>query len=160
MTPKSLLRHPEARSSFDEMTENTQFKRVIPEAGVAAEKPNKVKKLVFCSGKVFYDLRKARDDAGLSGDIAISRVEQISPFPYDLIKAECQKYPEASLHWAQEEHKNQGAWTYVQPLFHTTLNGARHVAYIGRPTAASPATGSKMQFLKEQKSIYDDLLHL
>ncbi|XP_018915993.1 2-oxoglutarate dehydrogenase complex component E1 isoform X2 [Bemisia tabaci] len=196
MTPKSLLRHPEARSSFDEMTENTQFKRVIPEAGVAAEKPNKVKKLVFCSGKVFYDLRKARDDAGLSGDIAISRVEQISPFPYDLIKAECQKYPEASLHWAQEEHKNQGAWTYVQPRFHTTLNGARHVAppsskessgwlrfwskdskeevsppipaspeprtvgYIGRPTAASPATGSKMQFLKEQKSIYDDLLHL
>jgi 2-oxoglutarate dehydrogenase E1 component len=156
MTPKSLLRHPEARSSFDVMTENTQFLRVISEDGPAANNPNSVKRVLFCSGKVYYDLKKARTERSLDDKVAIARVEQISPFPYDLIKKEVEKYPNAELIWAQEEHKNQGAWTYVQPRFVTALNGTRSVSYVGRPTGASPATGSKMQHLKELKQLFDD----
>ncbi|KAL6422027.1 hypothetical protein ACFW04_010845 [Cataglyphis niger] len=200
MTPKSLLRHPEAKSNFDLMLEDTQFLRVIPEEGIAAQNPNNVKRLLFCSGKVYYDLKKARAERQLDDKIAIARMEQISPFPYDLVKKEAAKYPNAELVWAQEEHKNQGAWTYVQPRFHTALNGTpcigaetsesnrgwladlfssnkstkstivseqstepteskqRIVSYAGRPTAASPATGSKMQHLKELKQLIDDSL--
>uniref|UniRef100_A0A1B0GI66 2-oxoglutarate dehydrogenase complex component E1 n=2 Tax=Lutzomyia longipalpis TaxID=7200 RepID=A0A1B0GI66_LUTLO len=128
MTPKSLLRHPECKSSFDMMTGNTEFLRLIPEEGAAAEKPNKVKKLIFCSGRVYYDLVKARRDNKLESDIAIARVEQISPFPYDLVKKEAEKYSNAELVWTQEEAKNQGAWTYVQPRFHTALTAAREVS--------------------------------
>ncbi|XP_011258331.2 2-oxoglutarate dehydrogenase, mitochondrial isoform X5 [Camponotus floridanus] len=159
MTPKSLLRHPEAKSNFDLMLEDTQFLRVIPEEGAAAQNPNGVKKLLFCSGKVYYDLKKARTERQLDDKIAIARVEQISPFPYDLVKKEAAKYPNAELLWSQEEHKNQGAWTYVQPRFHTALNGTRSVIYAGRPTASSPATGSKMQHLKELKQLVDDSLN-
>ncbi|XP_076639306.1 oxoglutarate dehydrogenase Nc73EF isoform X3 [Colletes latitarsis] len=156
MTPKSLLRHPEAKSSFDLMKEDTEFLRVIPEEGKAAQNPNNVKRVVFCSGKVFYDLKKARTEKQLDDKVAIARVEQITPFPYDLVKKEAAKYPNADLVWSQEEHKNQGAWSYVQPRFHTALNGTRAVTYVGRPTAASPATGSKMQHLKELKQLLDD----
>lgn len=116
-----------------------------------------MKKVLFCSGKVYYDIKKARADKGLDDKIALVRVEQvwtffkigivfynnqyrhevfyichlnfqISPFPYDLIKKECAKYPDAQLVWAQEEHKNQGAWFYVQNRFNTTLNGGRPVS--------------------------------
>ncbi|XP_076684986.1 oxoglutarate dehydrogenase Nc73EF isoform X5 [Andrena cerasifolii] len=156
MTPKSLLRHPEAKSSFDLMTEDTEFLRVIPEEGAASQNPSNVKRVLFCSGKVYYDLKKARTEKQMDDKVAIARVEQISPFPYDLVKKESAKYPNADLVWAQEEHKNQGAWTYVQPRFHTALNGTRSVSYIGRPTGASPATGSKMQHLKELKQLIDD----
>ncbi|XP_017790806.1 PREDICTED: 2-oxoglutarate dehydrogenase, mitochondrial isoform X2 [Habropoda laboriosa] len=200
MTPKSLLRHPEAKSSFDLMLENTEFLRVIPEEGVASQNPSNVKRVLFCSGKVYYELKKARAEKKLDDKVAIARVEQISPFPYDLVKKEAAKYPNAELAWAQEEHKNQGAWTYVQPRFHTALNGTRTVSsgnssykgegsggwfsnwfsstkpttvseplpvesdkpkqrtlrYVGRPTAASPATGSKMQHLKELKQLLDE----
>lgn len=158
MTPKSLLRHPEARSSFNEMTENTEFLRIIPENGSAANNPSRTRKIIFCSGKVYYDLKKARSDKQLDSDIAISRVEQISPFPFDLIKQECSKYPNAEIVWAQEEHKNQGSWFYVQPRFHTTLAGSRPVRYVGRPTAASPATGSKMQHLRELDALLEDAM--
>ncbi|XP_014487825.1 PREDICTED: 2-oxoglutarate dehydrogenase, mitochondrial isoform X6 [Dinoponera quadriceps] len=160
MTPKSLLRHPEAKSNFDLMLEDTQFLRVIPEEGTAAQNPGNVKRLLFCSGKVYYDLKKARTERQMDDKIAIARVEQISPFPYDLVKKEAAKYSNAELMWSQEEHKNQGAWTYVQPRFHTALNGIRNVVYAGRPTASSPATGSKMQHLKELKQLVDDSLSL
>ncbi|XP_076168173.1 oxoglutarate dehydrogenase Nc73EF isoform X1 [Ptiloglossa arizonensis] len=206
MTPKSLLRHPEAKSNFDLMLEDTEFLRVIPEEGEAAKNPNNVKRLLFCSGKVYYDLKKARAERKLDDKIAIARVEQISPFPYDLVKKEAAKYPNSELIWAQEEHKNQGAWTYVQPRFYTALNGTRPVfsgstsyksdgsggwfsgwfsstkptttsasepqsiesdkpiqrtvRYVGRPTGASPATGSKMQHLKELKQLLDDSFNI
>ncbi|XP_052898493.1 2-oxoglutarate dehydrogenase complex component E1 isoform X1 [Anopheles moucheti] len=145
LTPKSLLRHPECRSNFSEMTDGTQFQRLIPDA-LTAENPNQVKRVIFCTGRVYYDLLKARRDRKLDSNIAISRIEQvgvpsvgivnnnitmkicafqISPFPYDLVKAECAKYPNAELVWAQEEHKNQGCWTYVQPRFDTAINSTR-----------------------------------
>ncbi|XP_025419010.1 2-oxoglutarate dehydrogenase, mitochondrial isoform X5 [Sipha flava] len=156
MTPKSLLRHPEAKSSFDEMTEDTDFLRIIPEKGAAADNASNVKRLIFCSGRVYYDLTKSREERNLVDSIAIARVEQISPFPFDLIKQECAKYPNADIVWSQEEHKNQGSWPYVQPRFHTVLNNSKPIRYCGRPTAASTSTGSKMQHLKELKALLDD----
>ncbi|XP_049793383.1 2-oxoglutarate dehydrogenase complex component E1-like [Schistocerca nitens] len=160
MTPKSLLRHPEARSSFDEMTEETQFLRVIPEDGAPSKNADAVKKLIFCTGKVFYDLRKARDERVLTNDIAITRIEQICPFPYDLVKNECAKYPNALLCWAQEEHKNQGSWTYVQPRFNTAMNGTRTVVYAGRPPSASSATGSRVLHLRELAAFLDEAMSI
>ncbi|XP_066940532.1 2-oxoglutarate dehydrogenase-like, mitochondrial isoform X2 [Macrobrachium rosenbergii] len=144
MTPKSLLRHPDAKSSFDEMTEKSEFQRVIPERGPASENHQNVKRVIFCSGKVYYDLIAARKDANLEDKIAISRVEQIAPFPYDLVKQECLKYPGADLVWAQEEHKNMGAWSYVQPRFATALNQERHLTNeIQRHTQGSVEHGSQ-----------------
>jgi 2-oxoglutarate dehydrogenase E1 component len=123
-TPKSLLRHPEAKSSFDDMVETTGFKRVIPEAGIAASQPEAVRKVIFCSGKIYYELKKAREDRGLDSAVAITRIEQICPFPFDLIRDEINKYPNAELKWAQEEHKNMGVWSFVQPRFHTAMQGS------------------------------------
>ncbi|CAH1960074.1 unnamed protein product [Acanthoscelides obtectus] len=160
MTPKSLLRHPEARSSFDEMVDGTEFKRIIPDAGPASENPDGVQKLIFCTGKVYFDVKKAIIGKNLESKIALTRVEQLTPFPFDLIKAECSKYANASVAWCQEEHKNQGAWTYVQPRFETTTSGQKHVAYIGRPVAASTATGSKVQYLKELNAFLEDATSL
>lgn len=160
LTPKSLLRHPEARSSFSEMTDGTEFQRIIPDASAASENPSSVKKLIFCSGRVYYDLVKARRERKLDSDIAISRLEQISPFPYDLIKAECAKYPNAELVWAQEEHKNQGYWTYIEPRFDTAINSTRDLSYVGRPCSASTATGSKAQHTKELKNLLDNAMAL
>ncbi|XP_058053761.1 2-oxoglutarate dehydrogenase complex component E1 isoform X3 [Anopheles bellator] len=159
LTPKSLLRHPECRSNFSEMTDGTEFKRLIPDA-LTAENPNGVKRVIFCTGRVYYDLLKARRDRQLDSSIAISRIEQISPFPYDLVKAECAKYPNAELVWAQEEHKNQGCWTYVQPRFDTAINSTRDFSYVGRPCGASTATGSKAQHVKELKNLLDDAMAL
>ena len=133
MTPKSLLRHPECKSSFDAMVPGTEFQRMILEAGPASQNPDSVQKLIFCTGKVYYDLIKARKDAGMEDKIAITTVEQISPFPFDLAKAECEKYHGAELAFAQEEHKNQGAWSYVQPRFQTAIGGySRRINYCGR----------------------------
>lgn len=160
LTPKSLLRHPEARSSFSEMSEGTEFQRIIPDSSVASENPTSVKKLIFCSGRVYYDLVKARRERKVDSDIAISRLEQISPFPYDLIKAECAKYPNAELVWAQEEHKNQGYWTYIEPRFDTAINSTRDLSYCGRPCSASTATGSKAQHTKELKNLLDNAMAL
>ena len=143
MTPKSLLRHPECKSSFDEMVPSSEFQRLIPETGPASGNAYGVKKVIFCTGKVYYDLTKARSDAGLQDQIAISRVEQISPFPFDKVLEECNKYSNAELIWVQEEHKNQGAWSYVQPRFQTAIGGyERRVNYCGRDVAPSPATGN------------------
>ena len=149
MSPKSLLRHPDARSSFDEMLPGTSFQRMISDTSEASKNPSNVKKLILCSGKVYYDLLKERNDQKLNSEIAISRLEQISPFPFDLVKNECDKYQNANLLWVQEEHKNQGAWAFVQPRILRALDHSRSISYEGRPVSASPATGSKSQHYKE-----------
>uniref|UniRef100_A0A0P5SCE7 2-oxoglutarate dehydrogenase complex component E1 n=2 Tax=Daphnia magna TaxID=35525 RepID=A0A0P5SCE7_9CRUS len=157
-TPKSLLRHPDAKSSFDDMVETTEFKRAIPETGVAANDPGSVRKVIFCSGKVYYELKKAREERGLDNTVAITRIEQICPFPFDLIRDEINKYPNAELKWVQEEHKNMGAWSFVQPRFETAMqkSSERRLSYVGRGVSASPATGSKRQHLKEAAQLLAD----
>uniref|UniRef100_A0A9L0R153 2-oxoglutarate dehydrogenase complex component E1 n=1 Tax=Equus caballus TaxID=9796 RepID=A0A9L0R153_HORSE len=126
-TPKSLLRHPEARTSFDEMLPGTHFQRVIPEDGPAAHNPENVKRLLFCTGKVYYDLTRERKARSMVEQVAITRIEQLSPFPFDLLLQEVQKYPGAELAWCQEEHKNQGYYDYVKPRLRTTISRAKPV---------------------------------
>ncbi|KAK6041159.1 Transketolase, pyridine binding domain protein [Cooperia oncophora] len=146
MTPKSLLRHPMARSPLEDFKPGTTFQRVIPDNNA---EHGAVKRLVFCTGKVYYDLVMARKHVGKEDSVAICRIEQISPFPYDLVQAECQKYPEAR---SQEEHKNMGAWGYVQPRINSLMQSEnRSVRYTGRHPSASPATGNK--FTQEQKDM-------
>ncbi|KAH9498412.1 hypothetical protein Btru_008199, partial [Bulinus truncatus] len=158
-TPKSLLRLPEARSSFDDMNEGTRFQRLIPESGVSAQNPLKVKKLILCTGKIYYELVKEREQKNLLEDIAISRVEQLTPFPFDLVKQELEKYPKARLCWAQEEHKNAGAWSYIRPRIKTVLRKQgiyRKIEYAGRFSSAAAATGNKQMHLMELSQLRED----
>ncbi|KXJ27697.1 2-oxoglutarate dehydrogenase-like, mitochondrial [Exaiptasia diaphana] len=157
-TPKSLLRLEAARSHIDDMLEGTSFQRVIPDNGPATANPEKVRKLLLCTGKVYYELLKERNKRGLDEDIAITRIEQISPFPFDLIKAEQKKYDNAQIVWAQEEPKNMGYWAYVKPRIMTSISNAVDVVYVGRATAASTATGNKHQHILEQETLIDEAL--
>uniref|UniRef100_A0A7N5ZQN0 2-oxoglutarate dehydrogenase complex component E1 n=1 Tax=Anabas testudineus TaxID=64144 RepID=A0A7N5ZQN0_ANATE len=154
-TPKSLLRHPEARSSFDEMLPGTHFQRLIPEGGPALERPEEVKRLIFCTGKVYYELTKERKNRGMEGTVAIARMEQLSPFPFDQVKAEMERFPNADVVWCQEEHKNQGYYDYVKPRIRTTNQRSKPVWYAGREPAAAPATGNKNTHLVELRRFLD-----
>merc|ERR1711997_1232916 len=150
LTPKSLLRHPECKSSFDDLQPGTEFKRMILDQGPASHNPASIKKVLFCTGKVYYDLLKERRDRGLEDQIAIHTIEQISPFPFDIMKQVSEHYCNAKLCWVQEEHKNMGAWSYVQPRTQTAIGGYhRLLKYIGRETAPSPATGNKATHKRE-----------
>merc|ERR1712013_347468 len=135
--------------------------RVITEAGPPAANPAEISKVLFCTGKVYYDLIKERRERGLEDKIAIHTIEQISPFPFDIMKKVTDEYSNAELFWVQEEHKNMGAWSYVQPRTQTAVGGYhRLLQYIGRDTAPSPATGSKASHKKELSAFLDKAMAL
>ena len=142
-------------------TEFSEFKRMILDAGPAAATPASVKKVLFCTGKVYYELVKERRERGLESEIAIHTIEQISPFPFDIMKQVAEEYCNAKLCWVQEEHKNMGAWSYVQPRTQTAIGGYhRLLKYIGRETAPSPATGNKMTHKRELKEFLDKAMQI
>lgn len=153
-TPKSLLRHPKARSSFDDMGPGTDFQRVIPDA-----ETKDAKKVLYCSGKVYYDLIAEREERGLQNDIAISRVEQLFPFPYDMLSEDLARHPNAEVTWIQEEHRNAGAWSFCQPRLENIL-GDRELSYAGRRAAASAATGNKKLHKREYADMMDQAFKL
>ncbi|XP_075073099.1 2-oxoglutarate dehydrogenase-like, mitochondrial isoform X2 [Mixophyes fleayi] len=159
-TPKSLLRHPEAKSSFEELKTGTIFRRVISEGGTACQNPHDVRRVIFCTGKVYYELVKERHQKQLESQVAITRLEQISPFPFDLVKEEVEKYHRAELVWCQEEHKNMGYYDYIKPRFLTILNHTRPIWYVGRDPAAAPATGNKNTHHVELKRFLDTAFNL
>uniref|UniRef100_A0A6I8PI61 2-oxoglutarate dehydrogenase complex component E1 n=1 Tax=Ornithorhynchus anatinus TaxID=9258 RepID=A0A6I8PI61_ORNAN len=159
-TPKSLLRHPEARSSFEDMLPGTHFLRIIPDSGPASQDPGRVKRLLFCTGKVYYDLTRERKARDMEAEVAITRIEQLSPFPFDLLQKEALKYPNAELAWCQEEHKNQGYYDYVKPRLRTTIDRIKPVWYAGRDPAAAPATGNKKTHLTELKRLLETAFNL
>jgi len=156
MTPKSLLRLPEARSTWAEMGPGTSFRRVIPEEGVAAKNPDKVDRVMFCSGKVYYDLVKERKVRGFDDKVAIARIEQLAPFPYDEVIPEMNKYKNAQVYWVQEEHKNMGFYDFCKPRLRTASNWDRRIHYAGRDPAASAAAGSKQVHKMEQDKLMND----
>lgn len=120
------------------MAEGSQFQRFIPDTFTGLAERKKVRKLLLCSGKVYYDLEKARAD-GKHHDVAIARVEQIAPFPWDGVAAEVAKYPHAQVMWVQEEPRNMGAWFYVQPRIATatkTINKKETLAVSLRSSRA------------------------
>ncbi|XP_018413926.1 PREDICTED: 2-oxoglutarate dehydrogenase-like, mitochondrial isoform X2 [Nanorana parkeri] len=159
-TPKSLLRHPEAKSSFEEMKTGTVFQRVIPESGAACHNPQDVRRVIFCTGKVYYELVKEKHQKQLESQVAIIRLEQISPFPFDLVKEEVEKYCNAEMVWCQEEHKNMGYYDYIKPRFLTILNHARPIWYAGREPAAATATGNKNTHLVELRRFLETAFNL
>lgn len=162
MTPKSLLRHKLAVSSLADMAAGTRFKRVIPEID-ALNADGKINRVIFTSGKFYYDLLEARREKGVK-DVAIVRVEQYYPFPAADIEAELKRYPNAEVCWAQEEPENMGAWRFIGPRIGDLLDtlGRTHVRirYIGRKEAASPAAGYMKLHAKEQAQIVADAFAL
>jgi len=142
MNPKRMLRLREATSALEDFGPSKRFMQVIPEVNAKEiNSPEKIEKLILCSGQVYYDLVKARKDAKKK-NIAIVRVEQLAPFPVQEVQMELNKYPNARVVWAQEEHMNMGAWNFVQPRANKLLEHTnRSIKFVGRPSSAAPATG-------------------
>ena len=162
MTPKSLLRHKLAISPLEEFGPGSHFKTVIPEVDTLAA-PDTVKRVVLCTGKVYYDLLEERRKRGIN-DIAIVRVEQLYPFPTISIPKTIGAYVNAQIVWCQEEPENMGAWTFIDRRLEKLLGGmemrAKRPSYIGRPEAASPATGLAKVHAKEQAALVASALTL
>ena len=152
MQPKSLLRLPEAASRLSDLTDGG-FATVIDDAAVA-EQRDQVKRLVFCTGKMYYDLAAKR-----SPHIALVRVEQLYPWPDKEVAAIVDLYPSVDeVVWAQEEPKNMGAWTYVSPRLRASTGNAMVVRYVGRPERSSPAEGYASAHKAEQERIVSDVV--
>lgn len=164
-TPKTLLRHELAKSpisAFDDVGDDTRFLRVIHEVDTDIVSPEKCRRIIFCSGKVYYDLYKQRAERNIK-DIPIIRVEQLAPFPFDHVSKEIQKHPNAQIMWVQEEPKNMGAWTFAFFNIRTclrSLNDTRQLKYAGRSYSAAPATGNKKVHDKELKKLLDEAFSL
>jgi 2-oxoglutarate dehydrogenase E1 component len=152
MTPKSLLRNKDATSPLSEFTRGG-FQTVIPENKEL--KAEKVKRVIACSGKVYYDLAKKREEKGID-DVAIIRVEQLYPFPHKAFGAELRKYPNlVDVVWCQDEPQNQGAWFFVQHYIHENMQEGQKLGYAGRAASASPAVGYSHLHQEQQKALVD-----
>jgi 2-oxoglutarate dehydrogenase E1 component len=152
MTPKSLLRAKDAASPLSEFTRGS-FQTVIPENKDL--KADKVKRVVVCSGKVYYDLVRKREEKG-ADDVALLRVEQLYPFPHKVFSTELKKYPNAvEVVWCQDEPQNQGAWFFVQHYLHENMAEGQRLAYSGRAASASPAVGYSHLHQEQQKALVE-----
>ena len=152
MTPKSLLRNKDATSPLSEFTKGN-FQTVIPDSREL--KVDKVKRVIACSGKVYYDLAKKREEKG-ADDVAILRVEQLYPFPHKAFAGELKKYPNLTeVVWCQDEPQNQGAWFFVQHYIHENMTDGQKLGYSGRAASASPAVGYSQLHQEQQKALVD-----
>ena len=157
MSPKSLLRHKDASSSLEELA-NGEFKRVIGE--VDDLDPKKVKRVILCCGKVYYDLVNARREKKIN-DIAIVRLEQLYPFPKDSLEKELAKYPKATeVVWCQEEPRNQGAWYWIASRHHldSQLGTKQKMLLVSRPASSSPAVGYLAKHNEQTKALIESAL--
>ena len=155
MTPKSLLRNKDAASPLSEFTKGG-FQTVIPEQNQdVVRNAAKVKRIVACSGKVYYDLVKKRTE-NEDNEVAIIRVEQLYPFPHKAFSAEIKRYPQATdVVWCQDEPQNQGAWFFVQHYIHENLRDGQKIGYSGRAASASPAVGYSHLHQEQQKALVE-----
>jgi len=155
MTPKSLLRHRLAVSAIDELAEG-RFQPIIGE--IDPIDPKGVARVVFCSGKVYYDLLEARRGRGLT-NVAIVRIEQLYPFPKEQFAAAIAAYPKThELIWCQEEALNQGAWDQIKHRFHSLIQDGKQIYYVGRPASAAPAVGHRQVHVEQQERLIDEAL--
>ena len=167
MSPKSLLRHKLCVSTFKEMATGSEFHRLLwddaqyrPEISQIKLLDDKnIKRVILCSGKVYYDLFEAREELGRN-DVYLLRVEQLYPYPDDAVQEELMRFKNAQIVWAQEEPKNMGAWSFIEPRIEESLIAIKakqtRARYVGRPAAASTATGIAAKHKKEQQAIIDD----
>jgi 2-oxoglutarate dehydrogenase E1 component len=152
LTPKSLLRHKDATSDLGELARG-EFQTVIGETQPID--PKKVKRVVACSGKVYYDLLATRRDRE-ADDVALIRIEQLYPFPHKALAAELKHYPKATeVVWCQDEPANQGAWFHVQHHILENMTDGQKLGYAGRPASASPAVGYYAKHNEQQKALLD-----
>jgi 2-oxoglutarate dehydrogenase E1 component len=154
MTPKSLLRHASTASTPAELSEG-RFQKFIDDDGIT--QPAKVKRVVLCSGKIHVDLAtsEARKD---SQSVALTRVEQLYPFPADQVRAAFDRYPKLrEVCWVQEEPENMGAWEFVRPLLEQLIDGRWPLRYIGRVRNSSPSEGSSAWHAANQRAIVDQV---
>jgi 2-oxoglutarate dehydrogenase complex dehydrogenase (E1) component-like enzyme len=150
MMPKSLLRHEKSSSPIIDFTEKS-FESVIDDSEV--KEASQVKKIIFCSGKIFITLSTEREAQKIS-NVAIVRVEELYPFPEVEIKNILKKYSKATQFiWAQEEPQNMGAWSFISPKILKVLGEGRSLMFVGREEAASPAVGSHKMHELEEKEI-------
>ena len=166
MTPKSLLRHKRCVSKLSEMGSGSSFHRALwDDAQLSGELCSDIgiKRVVLCTGKVYYDLFQGRAEAGVN-DIYFLRLEQLYPFPRKALTEELGRFPQAEMVWCQEEPKNMGAWSFVEPRIEEVLGeiGAEHgrARYVGRAEAASPASGLLRDHNREQAEIIEAALKL
>jgi 2-oxoglutarate dehydrogenase E1 component len=162
MTPKSLLRHKLAVSTLAEMGPSSTFQTVLPEID-AIDPPDKIKRVVLCSGKVYYDLLAERRSTEVT-DVAIIRLEQLYPFPKVSLPKLLAQYSQADVIWCQEEPANMGAWWYVDRQIEATLAelkiAAKRPVYVGRAAAASTATGHARTHQVQQVALVQSALAL
>jgi 2-oxoglutarate dehydrogenase E1 component len=174
MTPKSLLRHKKAVSTLADMAEGSSFHRVLhddaqtrPEvSGIKIKADKDIRRVVLCSGKVYYDLLDAREKkvaSGQGGDnVYFLRLEQFYPWPMKSLLTELARFPQAELVWCQEEPKNMGGWTFVDPWLELTLEKlevtSKRARYVGRPASASTAAGQMSRHLKELEAFTTEAL--
>ncbi|MFL9503655.1 2-oxoglutarate dehydrogenase E1 component, partial [Rhodopseudomonas palustris] len=169
MTPKSLLRHPMCVSDAEDFLKPSSFHRVLwddAQKGHSETKlkaDDKIKRVVLCSGKVYYDLLAERDARGID-DIYLLRIEQLYPVPTISLTAELARFPKAEFVWCQEEPRNQGAWSFIEPELETLLTRVRgtttRARYAGRVAAAAPATGLASRHKAEQTALVNTALTL
>ncbi|WP_430447790.1 2-oxoglutarate dehydrogenase E1 component [Rhodophyticola sp.] len=167
MTPKSLLRHKLAVSETEDFTTGSSFHRVLWDdaqkghSETELQPDDKIKRVVLCSGKVYYDLLEERDARGID-DIYLLRLEQFYPFPALALMKELERFKGAEMYWCQEEPKNQGGWSFVEPNLEWVLTRlkAKHKrpVYVGRQASASPATGLASQHKAQQAALVNDAL--
>ncbi|RFB78240.1 2-oxoglutarate dehydrogenase E1 component [Methylovirgula sp. 4M-Z18] len=165
MTPKSLLRHKRAVSTLDDMTVGSSFHRLLWDDAeshkgekIKLVKDEKIRRVILCSGKVYYDLYEEREKRGID-DVYILRVEQLYPFPAKALVNELSRFKKAEFIWCQEEPKNMGAWSFVEPLLEWVLNQigskVKRARYVGRPASAATATGLMSKHLAQLKDFLD-----
>ncbi|ENR66649.1 2-oxoglutarate dehydrogenase E1 component [Brucella abortus] len=168
MTPKLLLRHKRAISTLAELSGESSFHRLLwddaqynKDEGIKLQKDAKIRRVVLCSGKVYYDLYEEREKRGID-DVYLLRVEQLYPFPAKALINELSRFRHAEMVWCQEEPKNMGAWSFIDPYLEWVLAhiDAKHqrVRYAGRPAAASPATGLMSKHLAQLAAFLEDAL--
>ena len=168
MTPKSLLRHKKCVSNLEDFTKKTRFHRILidhsylPESKfIKIKKDNKIKKVIMCSGKIYFDLLEAREKSK-DDSVVFIRIEQLYPFPAKHLAKELSRYKNAKFYWCQEEPMNMGAWNTSKYYIDRTLEiiqvKGEKVKYIGRNAAASPATGNLNKHLAEQKEILEKVV--
>ena len=162
MTPKSLLRHKLCVSTLDEFGPGTSFHRILWDDRPIQD-DNKIKRVVLCSGKVYYDLYEEREKRD-EDDICLLRLEQLYPFPSGSLAKELSRFPNADIVWCQEEPKNMGGWSFAQPFVEEVMEKTHpkqnRLKYAGRAAAASPATGLYKRHVKEQNALIDEALRL
>ena len=161
MTPKSLLRHKLAVSKAEDFMGDTTFHRVLWDNARDHLKAKDIKRVIICSGKVYYDLYEEREKRGLT-NVMILRLEQLYPFPAKALTEELSLYPNADIVWCQEEPKNQGAWSFVNSEIEDMLIAAKHkvtrAKFVGRPAASAPATGYLKRHTEEQAKLVNEAL--